>query len=327
MSANQLFAQPATEKPKRPFFEPGWYPDLSNEEYHKSFGYSSSSLKFLNEKTMAHLLYQQSVASQETEALVKGQVLHCLTLEPHLFDQEFAVKPEGLTKPSIRQINAKKPSDASILQIAAWNKWIEELGDRTSVPAEMLDSAKAMAKRIREHPKAGPIVTFEETVAEQSIFYWYNPEDWDENHDYRIMCKVRPDLILPGHDVLFDLKSTRDASYSEFMKQALKLGYHISGAMYLDGANRCKEFLRHCGVVAFTRFVWIVVENFPPYEVAMYELSETDRERGMEEYHKAVRSAHRYKMSDWKGYGHFDGEQIQPITRQSELPNFKTKIV
>lgn len=316
-----------TAKKERPFFEPGWYPDISNDDYHGSFGYGSTTLKILAEKTKNHMDYQQSLPNTYTEATLKGQALHTLAMEPHLFDKEFGIRPEGLKKPTIAQINAAKPSDKTLVQIDDWDNWLKELGDRTEITAETHDHALKMAKNLREHPQVG--MYLEEGIAEQSVYYWYNPEDWDDDSDYRIMCKVRPDWIIPGHSVIFDIKSTRSAAQSDFMKQAKQLGYHMSAGMYLDGVNRCKEFLEYAKVIAFTKFVWLCVENEAPYEVASYEVSDDDREEGVQMYHSLVRKLDQYRRSEWQGYGDYDFDigGISPATRQSSLPNFKRKIV
>jgi len=327
--ANTLFeATTTTGVKKRPMYKAGWHQNLSNDEYHGSSGYSSSLLKILTEKTMAHLLYKQSQPNEYTEATLKGQALHTLTLEPHLFDSEFAVRPEGLKKPTSAQINAAKPSPKSQQQMNEWSAWLDELGDRTEITEEMRTHALAMSKKVREHPKiAGFMDEKMKALVEQSVYYWYNPEDWDQKDDYRIMCKVRPDLVIPGHPIIFDLKSTRDASFTEFMRQAKKLGYHISAAMYLDGLNRCKPFLKHCGVTKFEKFVWICVENTPPFEVAIYEIRKEDLDLGASLYHKAVRRMQEYNVSDWKGYGEFNGTEVDPCIRMSEFPPYGSKVI
>lgn len=327
--ANLLFNTPAVveeKKKERPFYKPGWYPDLSNEDYHGSFGFSSSSLKVLTEKTMSHLLYQQSQPNEQTTAMLKGNVLHTLVLEPEMFDKEYAIRPPELKRPTMAQLNAKKPSDKSLVQIESWNAWQKELGDRTEITQEIYDHGSAMAKKVREHPNLETLLD-SKIISEESVFYWYNPEDWDNEKDYRIMCKIRPDLIFPGNDIIFDLKSSVSAAETDFARQCKKLGYHISAGMYLDGANRDIGFLRHCGVMAFMKFAWIVVENEPPYEVAIYECDKESLQEGMEIYHRTVRLVHQYKMSKWKGYGVFDGEVFQPEIRVLKLPTYGNKIV
>ena len=314
---------------KRPFYAPGWYSDLSNDDYHSSFGYSSSNLKVLTEKTMAHLQYEMSNRGETTEAMLKGQIFHTLTMEPHLFEQEFAIRPDGLKKPTKAQVNAANPSEETVTLLNAVDAWDLEKGNRVEITHAQYNHARAMADKVREHPKAAMFL--ESGIAEQSVYSWYQPEDWDGNDDYRLMMKARPDWIVPGHNVVFDLKSSKSAAYSDFMKQSRQLGYHFSAAMYLDILNRelkrNKKFRADMGIFSFTQFVWIVAENKPPYEVACYECSAGDLNEGAQLYHRAVRKLDMYNRSEWKGYGDSDGEQITPDVRMSEFPRWNHKIV
>lgn len=307
------------QKSQRKIIEMGWYAELSNEDYHGSSGYSSSSLKVLLEKTMAHLDYQRSHPSGQTENMLLGSIVHTLCLEPHAFEHEYAIRPMGIRKPTEAQLTAKKPSDKTLVQIEEWLSWQSQLETKTEITAEMYNKAKAMADKVLEHPMAGLLI--EDGIVEHSVFYWYNPEDWDEETDYRIPLKVRPDLIKPGHHFIFDLKTTADAGSTKFGQQAKKLNYHTSAAMYLDGCNRHQSFCEYCGVVAFTGFNWIVVENQAPYEVAIYEMTDDQRHEGMQRYHTAVRRLHEYKKSEWKGYGEQVNGKILPIARPATLPN------
>ena len=313
----------------RAFYEAGHYPNLSNEEYHGSFGYSSTTLKILSEKTKRHMDFLATVNQEEKSCFVKGRLLHSMVLEPHLVDSEFFVIPEGVSKPPGRILSANNPSADSQKKIRAWREFENECGNRTAVKSEDWRHCSTMAKSIREHPVMGR--WFDGSIpglAEQSIYYWYKSEDWDERNDYKTMLKCRPDWVLEGHPVIFDIKTTRDASFSAFMRDAKKLGYHVSAAMYLDGANRCQAFKKSCNVIAFTKFVWVVVESEPPYCATYYEVSEKDLQAGAEIYHRLVRRLDRYKRSDWQGYGEQDENGfITPEGRVSDLPGWGNNIV
>lgn len=314
---------------KRPFYEAGWYPDLSNDEYHGSFGIGSTTLKTLADKTKAHLDYQQAHPKPPNDSMLKGSLVHSMVLEPHLTDQEYAVRPSDVIKPGANILNAKNPSAQSLEKIERWNDWLLSLGNREEVPEDMFLQAQRMAESVREHPVMsswfdGKINGF----AEQSVYYWYKSEDWDEKDDYKTMFKVRPDWLLEGVPVIFDLKTARDASYSGFMKQVRDLKYHMSAAMYLDGCNRNKELLEHIGVFAFTKFVWCVVENEPPFCATYYECSEEDLAEGRSLYHRLARKLNQYQRSEWQGYGELDENGlITPEGRVSDLPKWPYNIV
>ena len=296
---------------KREFIEPGWYPDLSNSDYHNSSAYGSTTLKKMLEMPYSKMAYQQLHPTPAGDAMNLGTAVHIMALEPNKVADEIAALPP---------LDLRRKADKEFKeQFMAANQ------GKLIVSAAQYAQAEAMAENLREHPQVG--LYLEQGHAEQSIYYWYNPEDWDDTRDYRIMCKVRPDWVVPGHHVVFDLKTTRNAAFTQFMKSAKSLNYHLSAAMYLDGMNRCQEFKDFVGVNRFEKFVWICVENEPPYEVASYELSGKNYEEGLERYHTAIRRLWEYKKSAWKGYGEFDGREIQPITRPSDMPAWGNDIV
>lgn len=300
---------------KRPFYKPGWYPDLSNEEYHGSFGYGSTTLKILNEKTKAHLDYQQRQPPKMTDALVKGQLLHTMVLEPHLVEKEFIILPEF-------NLRTKAGKQEKLL-------FEDKHQGKIFVTKAQFNNALYMSRSIFDHPVIGQWFNDDiKRFVEQSVYYWYQSEDWDDKNDYKTMFKVRPDLVFEGMPVIFDLKSTRDASFSKFMRQAKQLGYHMSAAMYMDGATRCEEFKDEVGVMAFTDFCWIVVENEPPYCATYYEASKEDIQEGRAMYHALARKMELYNRSEWKGYGAQDTNGlITPEGRKSEIPKGRHDIV
>src|SRR5690625_8047391 len=94
------------------------------------------------------------------------------------------------------------------------------------------------------------------------------------------MQTVHPDAIRTSHSVVLDLKSCADASYSGFIKSIQNFYYHVSAAMYLEGINQCKQLMQELNEFRYNKFVFICVENTPPYLVSVYELSREDLEIG-----------------------------------------------
>ena len=315
MNETAIKTESLPQKVERPQFKPGWYPNLSNEEYHGSAGYGSSTLKMINEMPYSKMDWKRKHPEPPSAAMQLGTAVHTMALEPDKVESEIVAMPyfNGRTN----QGKADK------------EKFYQDNAGKLILSEADYEKAEAMADRLRAHPQIGECYLNPDLkgIAEQSVFYWYNPEDWDNNHDYRVMCKVRPDWIVPGHPIIFDLKTTRDATETEFAKVIKKLSYHLSAAMYLDGCNRNPGFRQAMGVERFEKFVWILVENEPPYECRSFELSNKDFEDGGILYHSAVRRLHQYKQSAWKGYGAFDGKEYQPITTVIEAPNWGNKIV
>lgn len=259
-----------TVKSKRPFYEPGWHKDLTNEEYHGSFGTSSSTLKKLLEKTPAHMSYDAAHPSESSEAMAMGTLVHTLVLEPEKFEQQYCVAPEDLKKPTATQLNAKKPSAKTLKNIALYEAWQKKAEGKTMISQKQFDQASQMAGNVLTHPTASLLL--QNKIVESSVYWWYRAMEEGDDTKYKEMCKVRPDAIDIAHGVLVDLKTTTDASYTGFMRSVNKFYYHMSAAMYLDGVNQCHELLDATKHLAYTKFIFICVESVPPYLCAVYEL-------------------------------------------------------
>lgn len=269
-------------KAKRPFYAPGWYRYLSNDDYHKSFGYSSSKIKVLAEKTPAHIPH---LTVQATDALKLGAAVHTLVLEPDKFDQEFLVTPK-----IDRRTKAGKEAYEAI---------INNLDGRDALTEEDAKKAESMANSVKSHSIAS--ILLEDIVPESSIFWWYKSLD-DDGENYKLMAKVRPDAISKSHSVIIDLKTTDDASYTGFIRSVQKYYYHASAAMYMDGVNQCQELLKEMGHLAYTKFVFIVVEKKPPYLTAVYELSKEYIEMGKVIYRRCMKIINQDKERQSTGF-------------------------
>lgn len=279
-------AQP-TEKPERILFEPGWYKDIPSEVYHRSGGTSSTRLKILLDQTGAHFEYARTHPIEPSSAMEIGSALHALVLQPDQFESEFAVAPEGLNL----RTNAGKDVMA---------QFMADNDGKTILKADQFAEARAMADRVMAHPIAAALL--EDVIAESSIYWWYRSLDRDDDTKYREMMKVRPDAISRAHPVVLDIKTTRDASFTGFSKIINDYNYHVSAAMYLEGVNQCKPLLEELGFMAYLKFIFICVENFPPYEVAVYELSEDFLQIGKIKYRLAMQKLADVRAENWPGY-------------------------
>ena len=262
---------------KRPFIEPGWHKDLNNDEYHGSFGTSSTQIKKLIDRTPAHLEHSWSQVNEATKNMMLGTAVHTLVLEPDLFEQEVAIEPV-LNK----RTNAGKEAYAEFLQLNE---------GKAIITVAQLDQALAMAASVMAHPNASLLLS--SGVAESSIYWWYKTMDNDEidaGEKYKEMLKVRPDFICSDYPVVLDLKSAQDASYSGFARAIHNFGYHVSAAMYLEGVNQCQPLLKELRHIAYTKFVFVVVESEAPYLTAVYELSADDLQLGKTIYRNCLRT-------------------------------------
>ncbi len=301
-----------TEVATRELIKAGWYKDISNEEYHSSNGTSSSSLKTLLEWTPAHLDYGKTHPKESTENMDLGTLVHTLVLEPHMFDEEYIVLDPDIKKPTSAQLNANKPAQKTLDQIADWDLFHGKVEGRKVIKQGTYDTAKAMAARVHDHPIAGILV--KDLIVESSVYQWYTSMDREDQTEYKELLKVRPDGASKNMSILVDLKTTADASYSGFIKSIQNFYYHMSAAMYLELCNKDEDLLNACKHFAFTKFVFVCVENFPPHEVACYELSDEYRDLGKVLFRTAVSRLHEGKKEEWAGYP----EEVRVI----EPPNY-----
>lgn len=295
---------PAIETQQRRRYAPGWYKDLTNEEYHGSAGTSSSQLKKLIEKTPAHFKQSWSDPPMDSPSVRLGTAVHTLVLEPEKFDAEIAIEP---------MVN--KRTNAGKAQLAEFEA---ENAGKTIISASQLHQAQHMAESVLADEFASLLL--QDTVVESSIYWWYRTMDNDEieaGEKFREMVKVRPDAISRTHSVVIDLKTAQDATHDGFALAAARFYYHVSAAMYLEGVNQCKPLLDELGHFAYNKFVFICVEPEPPYLCAVYELSQEALDLGRTIYRRMMRKLRDAREENFPGFPN----EIRPL----ELPAWASR--
>jgi hypothetical protein len=221
----------------------------SNSEYHGGAGISSSGLKLLS-KSPLHYAYKYLSGNAEarTAALSKGSALHCAALEPHLFADQFVVRPDGID-------GRTKDGKA----------WLAENSEREILSAQDGRDISGMANSIRQHERLSRILAMPNSHAETSI-YWRDEATGAE-------CKCRPDFMIEPceqfrNGLIVDLKTTAsDATPDGFSKTASNYQYALSAYFYAAG------FQAHFQTADLPPFVFAVVENYAPYSVALFRAS------------------------------------------------------
>lgn len=97
-----------------PYFDPGRYADISNEDYHRSNGISSSMVK---DGRISLMYYQRRhvtkvILREKKRCFDLGSAFHTLTMEPEKFDAEFSIRP------SI--------PEGAFTNVDSMKKWIDE---------------------------------------------------------------------------------------------------------------------------------------------------------------------------------------------------------
>lgn len=211
--------------------------DLTNKEYHQHAAISSSDVKMVAAKSLAHWRHK---AYKPSATFALGSAVHALVLEPH--------KNLVIRGPEDRRGNEWKKQ-----QLAA------DLDGKILLTEGDYDKAQAIAQPIISHPVMSGYLN-DPTFEAEASFFAHDPEA-----DINIKC--RPDGYMPESGIVFDIKTTQDASPEGFPREITKYGYALQAAFYL-------RVLRLSGRKAHT-FVFVAVEKEAPYAVGLHML--TDR--------------------------------------------------
>ncbi len=234
----------------------GAYPDVLFDEYLAMDAASNSRLKDMR-RSAAYCRYNIDYPDiKETPAMALGSAVHCAILEPDDFLNRWAQRPEGngnskVYKEAVAELSlAGKRIVPNIKEVDGWE----------------------MATTIRDKVRLRPLLRamIDNAVGvEVSVL-----AQIDDGSGRETLCEVRPDILSMG--MVGDIKTTRGGSRSEFARACYTLGYHRSAALYVDAM----ESIGH----PVSGFVFIALENTPPYESALYMLDDDALDLGRREY-------------------------------------------
>lgn len=223
--------------------------DMSNADYHKHHGFSSSFLRKLVTGTPSKAQYERLNPIVESEAMKLGTLIHCLVLEPDEFSKRYLVLPKGVDRRGKNFDQYREEAELGSKEIITHNKYAE-LGYLINAMDTSPDYKIVRDMRSRGKPEASMI--------------------WQDTFKHKpVILKSRPDWIWEKEGVLYDLKTTADASPKKF-------GYSCQ-----DRAYAMQAYMTMKGYEALTGrkpkgHVWIVIENKPPYDIARYDMFPND---------------------------------------------------
>ncbi len=231
----------------RPSVELGLFGGITNDDYHRGPGISSSSLKpALKSMNLYNEVKCGRVPFKESDAMRLGTAVHAMVLEPDDFDNQIAVS---------QKFGAKKADKEAKAEFYANNE------SKTIINIEDYDKARYMADSLTSLDEVAEIMATGK--AEQSGYYI--------DRETNMLCKYRSDW--ENDWCIADVKTCRDASELKFSRTINDLNYHVSAAHYLDG-SRIITGQTH------NQFIFMCVESSPPYEAAVYVLGEESLEAG-----------------------------------------------
>ena len=245
---------------------------MTEKEYRSAEGVSRSQLWRLHEGSPEKFKYAEEHPEDPTPALIFGQMVHKLVLEPETFGDEFVIMPE---------CDRRTKEGKSI-----WQDFLQGAGDRTPIKAEDYEKALGMRNALMENDLIVKLLSGKHEVP----LFWTDELTGEK-------CKVRLDCFTPLSDrvLIVDYKSTNDAGTEAFIRSAINYGYDFQSAMYTEAVRRCmdKEAV----------FIFIAQEKEPPYAVNVLAADQLLVQRGYDTFRELLGIYHECKTSgNWYGY-------------------------
>lgn len=244
---------------------------MTEKEYRQHEGISRSELWKLRESP-EKAKWAWEHPEPPTPALLFGQAVHKLVLEPDTFDEAFAVSPNI----------DRRTKDGK----AAYNAFCDTLGERQVITPEMHHTAVEMRNKAISTTFVAKLLQGEH----EKPMFWVDDLTGEP-------CKIRLDALseIDGRPLIVDYKSTQDASTDGFMRHALNFGYDFQAAMYSEGVEKVTG--------QKPLFVFIAQEKTEPYAVNILQADDLFLKRGYEIYRELLGIYHECKESGvWYGY-------------------------
>ena len=213
---------------------PGIYHNIPAEHY---FDLPYVSNSYLKKMDLCPAAAKVELDNEDTKARIFGRAAHTMTLEgDDAFNSEFIVLPEDCPK---------KPSPETLMRVDWWHRFMMNSNGKTIVSRDDYDLLRGLRNSVKSHPFGKMLLA--EGVSETTVIF-----------DVKIggmiiRCKCRPDRTPSvAMATLIDLKSTMNAAYDSFLRDAIKYGYIQQGAFYIDGYNS----VRHLPMKRNANGVW-----------------------------------------------------------------------
>ena len=162
---------------------------MSNQDYHMTDGISSSAVKAVYKKSLAH--WKGEKRNPNNPAFAMGSAVHANLLEK---ERNLVVKgPKTKSSVAFKSLKEKLTEDQILLTEVEYNV------------------ANCITRGALENPICASHLNNPERLNEVSIFV--------QDPISGLMLKTRPDLMIESEQTVFDVKTTQDASPKGFLKE------------------------------------------------------------------------------------------------------------
>lgn len=253
--------------------------NVSETDYFSNPGYSQSDMKqALESPELLYWMKHQGGRAERKPSpqMIEGTLAHACILEPDKFNASYKVCGPRNTKAGKAEAKEAEESGRQPITLAQYEK---ALGMNHAVSGNFLCNS-----------------FFIDGLAEQSFF--------SEDDRTALPMKARLDWITEN-DTIVDLKTVAagGASPTNFAKQVANFSYHLQAAHYLEMSG-------------MQRFVFVVVEREPPFQIGVYQLDDDAMAEGRYLRRKALDLiANCRLLNDWPGH-----TPLEPQTLS--LPNW-----
>ena len=213
-----------------------------------------------------HLMHD--TPKEDTAAMKFGRAAHAKLLQPKAFDDLYIVAPEC----------DKRTKEGKQI-------WADLLASGKEVISSAdMETIMAMEKEFA--PVRNRFLWNEEYHTEKTLV-WTDTETG-------VDCKGRADVIMPN--IIIDYKTTANASTDAFLREALRYGYDLQAAMYMEGA-RANGYKPQ-------GFVFIAQEKTAPYLINVLYAGAAFLDRGAWILRDLLAKYKECRDTDyWPGYG------------------------
>jgi len=216
----------------------------------------------------------------DTDTASRGMLraVHCLVLEPDVFDRDFAIC-------TMRRDKRSK----------AYQAFLAEHGGKTILNQREHADASAIADAVRAYPAAARLLDHPDARTEVLL-------RWECSVTGQA-CKGRADYLLLAGDraTLIDLKTVRSVAPREMGRDAARMLYHGQLAHYADAVRVMHPEVEHVaqGILA--------VEGTAPHDVGLYMLDEAAQYAG-----QALRDGLMRRLAECRESDDYPGQCPEP---------------
>jgi hypothetical protein len=276
-------------QPSIPQLAPGVYEKVDPAIYHRQNSFSRADM--ILAAVPAKLKYHKDHPEVEnvTPAKIIGSAFHTKLLEPEVFDARY----------TLSRYEEYRSNEAK--------NWRDEQTAKglTLLSREDVDMIDQMVQSCREHPNFSDVFRRNGMRRELTVIA--------KDPATGLLLRARYDIV-PGGNVIPDIKSTIDASPEGFGNQVWNLNYGAQCAHYLHVWNLAHPNAKY----RKEHFVFLAVEKEPPFLSAMYLAPQS-----LIQYWDAMLRARRYVIASCLSSGTWPGYPITDLRNSEfELPKW-----